>query len=80
MLLVLGLAILAGETRERHQSYNVLATRVAAGLLCLATVSLLAPVRLPKPSSSSSADAVFAVNPEACVRRSHDRTQDGQPE
>ncbi|PSN65438.1 hypothetical protein BS50DRAFT_58526 [Corynespora cassiicola Philippines] len=42
-LLVLGLAILAGESQERSQFYNVLATRVAAGLLCLTTVSLLVP-------------------------------------
>ncbi|KAF2451165.1 hypothetical protein P171DRAFT_346726, partial [Karstenula rhodostoma CBS 690.94] len=43
MLLVLGLSILAGEIQLRGQSYNVLATRVAAGLLCLTTVSLLVP-------------------------------------
>ncbi|KAF1358100.1 hypothetical protein EJ07DRAFT_167099 [Lizonia empirigonia] len=43
ILLVLGLAILTGEGRERGQVYNVLATRVAAGLLCLTTVTLLVP-------------------------------------
>lgn len=44
ILLVLGLAICVGEVQERGQTYNVLATRVAAGLLCLATFSLLVPV------------------------------------
>lgn len=44
MLLVLGLAILVGEACERSQVYNILATRVAAGLLFLTTVSLLFPV------------------------------------
>lgn len=47
MLLVLGLAILTGEASERSQTYNVLATRVSAGLLWLTTVSLLVPVGLP---------------------------------
>ncbi|KAJ4983182.1 calcium/proton exchanger [Stagonosporopsis vannaccii] len=51
MLLVLGLAILAGETRDRHQSYDVLATRVATGLLFLATISLLAPSALTLAST-----------------------------
>ncbi|KAF3044623.1 hypothetical protein E8E12_005325 [Didymella heteroderae] len=46
MLLVLGLAILVGEACERSQVYNVLATRVAAGLLCFTTVSLLVPSTL----------------------------------
>jgi Ca2+:H+ antiporter len=46
MLLVLGLSILVGEIQMRGQSYNVLATRVAAGLMCLTTVSLLVPVSL----------------------------------
>ncbi|KAL5379311.1 hypothetical protein DPSP01_008583 [Paraphaeosphaeria sporulosa] len=40
MLLVLGLSILAGEIQMRGQSYNVLATRVAAGLLCLTTSTI----------------------------------------
>jgi Ca2+:H+ antiporter len=48
MLLVLGFAILVGEACERSQVYNVLATRVAAGLLCLTTVSLLVPVSAPE--------------------------------
>lgn len=47
MLLVLGLVILTGEAQERGQLYNVLATRVAAGLLCLTTVSLVIPVSYP---------------------------------
>jgi Ca2+:H+ antiporter len=46
MLLVLGLAILTSEACEKNQLYNVLATRVAAGLLCLTTVSLIFPVSL----------------------------------
>jgi len=46
MLLVLGLAILTSETCEKNQSYNVLATRVAAALLCLTTVSLIFPSTL----------------------------------
>ena len=45
ILLVLGLAIMTGEVQQKGQSYNVLATRVAAGLLCLTTISLLVPVR-----------------------------------
>jgi hypothetical protein len=49
MLLVLGLAIFTGELQERGQGYNVLATRVAAGLLCLTTVSLLVPVSVEHP-------------------------------
>ena len=44
ILLVLGLAIMTGEVQQKGQSYNVLATRVAAGLLCLTTISLLVPV------------------------------------
>lgn len=48
MLLVLGLAILTSETCEKNQSYNVLATRVAAALLCLTTVSLIFPVSLSR--------------------------------
>lgn len=44
ILLVLGLAILIGEGQERGQTYNVIATRVAAGLFCLTTVSMLVPV------------------------------------
>ncbi|KAF9692481.1 hypothetical protein EKO04_009659 [Ascochyta lentis] len=55
ILLVLGLAILTGEGRERGQVYNVLATRVAAGLLSLTTVSLLVPsalkLRMDNPTS-----------------------------
>jgi Ca2+:H+ antiporter len=45
ILLVLGLVILTGEMQERGQTYNLLATRVAAGLLCVAAVVLLIPVR-----------------------------------
>lgn len=48
MLLVLGLAILTSETCEKNQPYNVLATRVAAALLCLTTVSLIFPVSLSR--------------------------------
>lgn len=44
ILLALGLSVLAGEIQMRGQVYNVLATRVAAGLLCLTTISLLVPV------------------------------------
>jgi len=50
MLLVLGLAIFTGELQQRGQAYNVLATRVAAGLLCLTTVSLLVPVSFQSPA------------------------------
>ncbi|OSS49077.1 hypothetical protein B5807_05413 [Epicoccum nigrum] len=46
MLLVLGLAILTSEACEKNQSYNVLATRVAAALLCLTTISLIFPSTL----------------------------------
>ena len=52
MLLVLGLSILVGELQLRGQVYNVLATRVAAGLLCLTTVSLLVPVSRQLQESS----------------------------
>jgi Ca2+:H+ antiporter len=45
ILLVLGLVVLTGEMQERGQTYNLLATQVAAGLLCLAAVILLVPVR-----------------------------------
>jgi Ca2+/H+ antiporter len=51
MLLVLGMSILAGEIRIHGQVYNVLATRVAAGLLCLTTVALLVPVSPQWPLS-----------------------------
>ncbi|KAF2013003.1 hypothetical protein BU24DRAFT_425577 [Aaosphaeria arxii CBS 175.79] len=43
ILLVLGLVLVTGEYYQRGQVYNVLATRVAAGLLCLTTVSFLLP-------------------------------------
>ncbi|KAJ4339122.1 hypothetical protein N0V95_007874 [Ascochyta clinopodiicola] len=52
ILLVLGLAILTGEGRERGQVYNVLATRVAAGLLSLTTVSLLVPMTMLSRATS----------------------------
>ncbi|KAF1964996.1 Ca2+ transporter [Bimuria novae-zelandiae CBS 107.79] len=53
MLFVLGLSILVGETQMRGQSYNIFATRVAAGLLCFTTVSLLLPSTIktsPEPA------------------------------
>jgi Ca2+:H+ antiporter len=53
ILLVLGLAIFAGEYQQHGQTYNVFATRVAAGLLCLTKTSLLIPVRLISGSSHS---------------------------
>ncbi|KAF2630560.1 hypothetical protein BU25DRAFT_488735 [Macroventuria anomochaeta] len=63
ILLVLGLAILTGEGRERRQVYNVLATRVAAGLLCLTTVSLLVASTLkPKPEDPAIAFKITALS------------------
>jgi calcium/proton exchanger cax len=47
LLLVLGLAIITGELKQRGQRYSIFATRVAATLLCLTTVSLLIPVSVP---------------------------------
>ncbi|KZM21143.1 uncharacterized protein EKO05_0008116 [Ascochyta rabiei] len=71
ILLVLGLAILIGEGRERGQVYNVLATRVAAGLLSLTTVSLLVPLALklrtddptttPKMTTLSRATSIILI-------------------
>lgn len=47
ILLVLGLAVITSEANHRGLTYNILATRVAAGLLCLTAVSLLVPVSHP---------------------------------
>jgi Ca2+:H+ antiporter len=46
LLLVFGLAIVTGEAQQRGQAYNILATRMAAGTLCLTTILLLVPSAL----------------------------------
>ncbi|KAH7132384.1 Sodium/calcium exchanger protein-domain-containing protein [Dendryphion nanum] len=63
ILLVLGLAIMTGELRQRGQVYNVLATRVAAGLLCLTTISLLVPSTLrTSPDSTKLARDILNLS------------------
>ncbi|CAI6256947.1 unnamed protein product [Periconia digitata] len=54
ILLVLGLSIVAGETRERGQMYNVVATRIAAGMLCLTSISLIVPSTLRFSSDAAT--------------------------
>lgn len=60
ILLVLSLAIITGEAHQRGQTYNILATRMAVGLLCLTTISLLAPsaLRILSETSEMSDDVL----------------------
>lgn len=63
MLLVLGLSILTGEAQQRGQIYDVYATRIAAGLFCLTTVSMLMPVSdIPAASGSRFYPTIAAVH------------------
>jgi Ca2+:H+ antiporter len=69
ILLVLGVAIITGEFQLRGQRYSIFATRIAAALLGLTTVSLLVPVSDPQ-GTPDSCDARGLTHLQSTIRTS----------